>query len=363
MARRCLACWLRTDAGVTASYDCEMRKHAYEFAQKTLPERGDFKSAYDALQLAACGVPPPGTTDDVFKPPTLPTPSGGKVLHVDAKAAAGGDGSAAKPFHSLEAAVAAATAPGPKTILLKGGTYYTKGVVLTPAHSDLTIQNDAGAEVTVSGAVPVTNSKDKWSIVNKATNTWKLDTKGQGLPAEFGMRVGSKRAIRAKYPNGDPETAPSYCRLSHTFDAGTYTNGSGRSMNIPTYFPRAHGNASATEYWAHPSDWPGTFWHNDTSQPGGIHPQSIGGYGPFFYAAGGVCTGRTPSHGYWCSPHNPRGSAGCTRAPAPSMGGEGCAQHNIDPPGGFEYSAVLPQAAHYKQPKGAIVHARKQTAY
>ena len=60
--------------------------------------------------------------------------------------------------------------------------------------------------------------------------------------------------------------------LSHTFDAGTYANGSGRSMELPRYFPRAHPNVSATEYWAHPSDWPGVFWHNDTAQPGGIHP-------------------------------------------------------------------------------------------
>eukprot|EP01043_Picozoa_sp_COSAG02_P080562 COSAG02_NODE_19215_length_894_cov_1.183648_1_plen_161_part_10 len=131
----------------------------------------------------------------------------------------------------------------------------------------------------------------------------------------------------------------------HRFDRllvipGVYYNGSGRSENYPAYFPREHENISLTEeWWAHPSDWPDTYWHNDTSQPGGIHPQSIGGYGPFFYAAGGVCSGRTPAHGYWCSSHNPRGSAGCVRAPkgqagSKGFGGEGCAQHNIDPPGG-----------------------------
>ena len=31
---------------------------------------------------------------------------------------------------------------------------------------------------------------------------------------------------------------------------------------------------------------------------------------------------------------------------------------DIDPPGGFVYGSVLPQAAKYKNPKGAIVHAR-----
>jgi hypothetical protein len=139
------------------------------------------------------------------------------------------------------------------------------------------------------------------------------------------------------------------------FDPGSYLPGSGRSMTLPAWFPREHEDTNlTTEYWAHPSDWPGTYWHSDANN---THPQSIGGYGPFFYAEGGVCSGRTPSHGYWCSPHNPRGSAGCTRAPG-SDGGEGCAQHNIDPPGGFGYLAALPQAARYQNASGAIVHAR-----
>ena len=60
----------------------------------------------------------------------------------------------------------------------------------------------------ISGAVPVKSVASKWRIHNRATNTWKLDTSGQELPAtEFGMRVGTRRAIRAKWPNGDPETA------------------------------------------------------------------------------------------------------------------------------------------------------------
>jgi hypothetical protein len=46
---------------------------------------------------------------------------------------------------------------------------------------------------------------------------------------------------------------------------------------------------------------------------------------------------------YWCSANNPRGHLG---------------QHNIDPPGGFVYGDVLPQAANYTNPKGAIVHTR-----
>eukprot|EP01047_Picozoa_sp_COSAG01_P087459 COSAG01_NODE_20139_length_969_cov_0.975862_1_plen_224_part_00 len=39
-------------------------------------------------------------------------------------------------------------------------------------------------------------------------------------------------------------------------------------------------------------------------------------------------------------------------------GGGGGAQLNVNPPGGFEYRTVLPQAAKYSNPKGAIFHAR-----
>jgi len=258
-------------------------------------------------------------------------------------AAAGGDGSQSRPFATLEAAVAAAGgATSPVTIVLGGGTYHTQGVTLTQAHSGLTIQNLEGADAVISGAFPVKSDKDKWTLVNKDTNTWKLDTSGQGITVEYGLRVGARRGIRAKWPNGDPETASRFCiiPLGSIASPGVYLNGSGVSEQYPKYFPREHADISTTqEFWAHPKDWPGTFWHDAD----GVHPNAIGGYGPFFYAAGGVCSGRTPSHGYWCSQHCPRGAVG---------------QHNIDPPGGFEYEAVLPQAAKYANPKGAIVHAR-----
>ena len=141
----------------------------------------------------------------------FPTPHDTVAIYVDADASAPGNGTEARPFHTLEAAVTAAGEPTPgkarKTILMKAGTYHTTGVVLTTKHSGLTIQNYQGAEVIVSGAVPVANSKNKWTLVNAKTNTWKLDTTGQHLQPEFGMRMGTRRAIRAKFPNGDPETA------------------------------------------------------------------------------------------------------------------------------------------------------------
>ena len=131
-----------TRPGVPKSFDCEVRKHAWEVAKATLPEHGDFQSAYDALQLAACGVPRPAAADG-FTPPTFPTPTNaGRVLWVDAGGGGDGNGTAAAPYRTLEEAVAAAAKlpSGMKTIVLKAGTYYTAGVTLTQAGSDFLLR-------------------------------------------------------------------------------------------------------------------------------------------------------------------------------------------------------------------------------
>lgn len=188
--------WKGTPPGVTAEYDCALRMHAWAFAQKTMPRRGSFKTVYDALQLQDCpsSRSPSNTTtantttttttdppavQDVYTPPTFPTPTDGTVIYVDAGAAAGGDGSKASPFASLELAVegvAGAGAAAGATIVLRAGTYYTGGILLTHQHSGLTIQNYEGEDAAVSGAVQVPiKSADKWAVHSTATNTWRLD--------------------------------------------------------------------------------------------------------------------------------------------------------------------------------------------
>ena len=42
---------------VDPTLNCAISELAWEFAKKFLPQRGDFKSAYDALRLSACDVP------------------------------------------------------------------------------------------------------------------------------------------------------------------------------------------------------------------------------------------------------------------------------------------------------------------
>ena len=256
--------------GLPAGYDCAVREHMWEFAKKTLPRRGSFKTAYDALQLHTCNVSAP-PTEDVFVAPHFPTPTNGEVIYVDAKAATGGDGSNTKPFSTIEAAVEAAgkgDGSGSATIVLRAGRYYTAGIVLSAEHSNLVIQNFEGEEVSVTGAlaVPIKN-RASWVVHNVSTNTWRLDLADwREIPSEtFGMRVGVRRAIRARFPDGDPET----------LDLGY-------SLQWLKTFPRTHEPESTTKnFFSYPSDWPGVFWLDEPE--GGLLPvagKNVAGTGP-----------------------------------------------------------------------------------
>ena len=104
-------------------------------------------------------------------------------------------------------------------ITLRGGTYYlgvnassantafdsrVGAIHLTPADSGLTIQGMAGETVTLSGGVPLNVQWQPWrngsyytSLANStipAFDRWHFNE----------LYVDNQRAVRAKYPNGDP---------------------------------------------------------------------------------------------------------------------------------------------------------------
>lgn len=341
-----------TPPNISHSYDCESRRHAWRFAQATLPQRGDFRSAFDALQLQACGLMPPERWDE-YVPPKLPTPRVGTLLFAAPAATASGDGSKQNPLSLRAAVAAAAAAEKPVVLLLRKGVYHlARSLQLGPAHSNLTIQNYQGEEVAISGAVPVrVASKSAWKLVNGSTNTWQLDVHGQKLFPSYGLRVGTQRAVLAKFPNGDPALSAVHMDSgSIPYGPGRYLNGSGRSMRIPTYFSREHAPVNTTiEYWARPADWPGVYWH-EFSTATHAPMDGAGGYGAWFHAEGGICSGRQVPYGYWCSADAPRSGGGKLQPP-------------YNPPGGFLYASnnSLPQAASYRNASGAVFHARGGT--
>eukprot|EP01051_Picozoa_sp_SAG22_P001366 SAG22_NODE_53_length_24242_cov_158.884231_6_plen_353_part_00 len=284
------------------------------------------------------------------------------------------------------------------TLLLRGGTYrLAEALQLGPGHSNLTIQNHDGEAVSISGAVPVNvTSKGAWSLANASTNTWKLDiSQGQAgrLFPNYGLRRAGRRAILAKFPNGNPALSAVHMDSgSIPFGPGTYLPGSGRSEQIPDYFSRQHAPVNTTtEFWARPAvramcddqkqagtafppalalvsprlsllpvppclhrlasvlqDWPGTIWHEFPA--GEKAPMDgAGGFGGWFHAQGGLCSGRQVDYGYWCSSSAPRSGGGKLQPP-------------YNPPGGFRYNGtVLPQAGRWQNASGAVFHTRGGT--
>eukprot|EP01049_Picozoa_sp_SAG25_P006798 SAG25_NODE_529_length_7160_cov_55.546382_2_plen_386_part_00 len=133
------------------------------------------------------------------------------------------------------------------------------------------------------------------------------------------------------------------------YGPGKYLEGSGRSERIPTYFSRQHAPVSETrEFWARPADWPGVIWYEFPE--GETAPMDgAGGYGAWFHAQGGICSGRQVNHGYWCSANAPRSGGGKLQPP-------------YNPPGGFKYNdSLLPQAGSWRNASGAVFHTRGGT--
>ena len=45
-----------TPPGVPPEFDCAMRSLAWKYGKKKLPERGDFKTLFESLQLQVCAM-------------------------------------------------------------------------------------------------------------------------------------------------------------------------------------------------------------------------------------------------------------------------------------------------------------------
>jgi hypothetical protein len=83
-------------------------------------------------------------------------------------------------------------------------------------------------------------------------------------------------AVRARYPNGDPEL------------------GTGYAMDGLPWFQRKHDPENTTQnYNAYPKDWPGVYWLDEPE--GGEMPYggpNAGGTGRWDDFYGGICSGR-----------------------------------------------------------------------
>ena len=87
-----------------------------------MPRRGSFKTLYDAMQLGACDVAGPSTTDEYAPPNNTVKGAAFYVDGVNGNNAA--SGTLAAPFQTLGKAIEAATTSATKTIFLRAGVFH-----------------------------------------------------------------------------------------------------------------------------------------------------------------------------------------------------------------------------------------------
>lgn len=426
-----------TPDGVPVSFDCAVRKLAYEYGKETRPERGDFRTLFEALQLQHCDMKTPAEFDH-YTSPDFGAASATTSVFVSLDGKDTNDGTMKKPFASIARAVDAVKGKKNSEILLRAGSYFVPEAVNIGSESaGLTIRNYKGEDVEVTGGVAFTIPKSAWEVYKqekgwdmhtgmnnvygtaqagtdtntvkymgtfdniddcksaldadkdkkgpfqaftyhhtdfdatfggqcfgrtdvywsphkqsnvdsgyyKQQNVWRADVSSLGLDEMPGLRLNGKRAIRAKYPNGDPEQSGLYLEGA---DAGTGYGGDYVHGWVPL---------SANTEWVKPArkpdaeslvitadDWPSVEW--PMSEDGGSRWTGEGAWGEYHLGMGGYCDDLDPPIGYWCSMDPPRGQCWDKE----TNEGSGCTQTHMSPDG-----MVFERAKGYADPTGAVV--------
>ena len=171
--------------GVPSDFLCEWRNNVLNYSTKIRPDAKQL--VYDALAInqycnGTTNRPSDLETPTIF-PPALQTISDdSRTLYVDGTNGADSNpGTADKPFKTIQPAVEASrtfSGNDRKTVVIKEGTYYLTGPLeLAPADSSLTIQNQGGDEVWLSGGTLLGGLK--WSeykvSADSNQNIWQAD--------------------------------------------------------------------------------------------------------------------------------------------------------------------------------------------
>ena len=324
----------------TASFNCKMRRLAWEFGQHLRPDYKQFADLYYALGLnddCKVEVPPPQFSAADWAPavPSFAAGTGTAVFFVDSTNGLDTNTGASieSPKRTIHAAVLAAAGKAAATINLRGGRHYVAETVqLTSAHSGLTIQNYNGERAVVSGGVQLTPHWSPHKLASGIT-VHVADVSSAGLREAPGLHVDGVRTICARYPDGNPE-------LPERGLAGGNADG---SVWIP-------GTASI---WIQPdpsinqSDCL-TVTNSKKSQAaiGGVN----GEYSTYTMGYGGWCKIYEPPNSYWCSSHRAGGGAHAPVKPR----GVTPPTTAVSPPGGNATAGLhLP----YRTLEGAIIQA------
>lgn len=293
------------------TFDCKMRQLAMDFARKIQPMRTkeQFQELADALNGAreaqGCNVTVGKHDYAKTRVGNFSSPQAGSTFYVDStRGSDSNPGTQSAPFKTIEMGITSAKSAGyGSTVVLRKGIYYLVSTIdLTSKDSSgLTIQSFNGEEAWISGGRLIT---PKWMPHNvTGANIYVADLSQEDLDSILGLRVNSMRAIRARYPNANPEF------------------GFGSSLKAKSWIPSTLPSEPDMEVN------PDTPFRNSSDS-----------FQKYQLGIGGPCKFFSPPAGYWCGNHS---------------GGGGAAIYQV-PSGMIADKSILPNSP-YKNAVGAIV--------
>eukprot|EP00040_Diaphanoeca_grandis_P035793 m.225897 g.225897 ORF g.225897 m.225897 type:complete len:841 (-) comp33472_c0_seq5:209-2731(-) len=305
---------------VSPEFDCDVRKFAIQWAADNKLGTPSLMSSIlsDALQIhTKCNTTDvaPATTMTLHRMSSVTTAGTQHpiVLNCSTKGDVGNSsnphktclfvdavlgeddnsGNLQSPFKSIAVAInRVASIQGPTAVYLREGVHFLSNTLeLDHRHSGMQISGYPGETAQVSGGVPITPAK--WTKFShndsKGFTIWvaNIGNMPQFKEEVPGLRVNGERMVRARHPNGNPETM------------GLHT--------IPTGWIPANG----AESWL-----PGVAATPPKTPPIQVKvttPSRASAYVVYPYytnALGGLCNGLfTPNASFWCNPDNPRDGA------------------------------------------------------
>ena len=206
---------------VPATFDCAMRKAAYDFGRKLIPRQGGFESLFYALDLNDPNCQGKFAEPLVEAKAPKPDPIPPDAVFVSPSGMRGASGKPDAPLRSIQEAADLAVASGRRTIVLRGGTHYLSApIALGAHHSGLRFLAHPGESPVISGGVEIQTAWQPHKVEPGGSNIW-VTAVGDEVDEMPGLQIGGVRATRARYPNlpGGIEVSPGYGAMISGGDA------------------------------------------------------------------------------------------------------------------------------------------------
>eukprot|EP01083_Nonionella_stella_P019641 54547_1 len=281
---------------IPQDFDCPMRELALEFAQHIQPwlSQSQLQQIADGLngspESRNCSVKPSSSL--LQQAPEYPIHQAPNwidfLVDIDPNVATiyvdynhghdHNDGSIARPIKHLNTALIKLRSLSQNTdtlsqrIILRKGTHYIADTIHINANdSNLLITNYNHEHVVVSGTKPLNCNWTKYKQAPNGLYYYQCDLSQNNITDIKGLRVNGIRAIRARYPNGNPERYP--CGFCSDLKALRW---------LPPTLP------SRPEVVINP-DYP---VRTGTNEPAWQH---------YYLGIGGECENFVPNAGFWCN--------------------------------------------------------------